>query len=166
MRPAGICYTEARRTEKVRRSLGPGLTVVGVAMASIEWQDDFNINVRELDAQHHMMALLVNRLHRAVADRQGQEAVGEILEQLVEHTRAHFRTEEGLMLEHGYPEYATHMREHKDLLDQLETVRRKVTGGTGPAFAAGADFSSDWVMVHLLGSDRKLGAFLNRKNVF
>jgi len=46
-------------------------------MTNIEWLDDFNINVRELDAQHQTMAGLVNRLHRAVEDREGRAAVGE-----------------------------------------------------------------------------------------
>ena len=135
-------------------------------MTSIEWRDDFNINVRELDAQHRTMAGLVNRLHRAVDDHEAPEAVGAILAQLVECTRDHFATEERMMLEHGYPEYGAHMREHQDLLEQLETLRRKVSGGAGPVFAAGADFSSDWVMVHLLGSDKRFGDFLNRKNVY
>jgi hemerythrin len=135
-------------------------------MANIEWRDDFHINVSTLDAQHRTMAELVNRLHRAVADRQAHHAIGAILTELIECTREHFETEERMMLEHGYPEYGAHMREHRDLMEQLETVRRKVTGGSGPVFAAAADFSSDWVMVHLLGSDKKLGAFLNRKNVF
>jgi len=135
-------------------------------MANIEWRDNFNINVSKLDAQHQAMAELVNRLHRAVADREGPDAIGAILTQLVECTRDHFETEERMMLEHGYPEYRAHMREHRDLMDQLEAVRRKVTGGSGPVFAAAADFSTDWVMVHVLGSDKKLGAFLNRKNVF
>lgn len=135
-------------------------------MASIEWRDDFNINVRELDAQHRTMAESVNRLHQAVADGLGQEAVGAILIELVECTRDHFATEERMMLEHGYPEYGAHVREHTDLMEQLETVRRKVMGGSGPVFAGADDFSSDWVMVHVSGSDKKLGAFLNRKNVF
>ena len=135
-------------------------------MASIDWRDEYNINVRQLDGQHRQMAALANRLHRAVEDGEGAEAASETLEQLIELTRGHFQTEERLMLEYGYPEYAAHMREHQDLLEQLEVLRRKVTGGAVLVFAAGADFSSDWVMVHLLGSDRNLGAFLNRKNVY
>jgi len=135
-------------------------------MAKLEWRDDYNINVRELDAQHRTMAESVNRLHTAVERHADQETVGAILDELVECTREHFATEERMMLEHGYPEYGAHMREHRDLMEQLETVRRRVTGGSGPVFSAAADFSSDWVMVHVLGSDKKLGAFLNRKNVF
>ena len=135
-------------------------------MANIEWLDDFNINVRELDAQHRTMAGLVNRLHRAVEDREGRAAVAAILAELVECTREHFEMEERMMLEHGYPEYSAHTREHRELMGQLETVRRKVTEGTGLVFAQGADFSSDWIMVHLLDSDKKLGVFLNRKNVY
>jgi len=135
-------------------------------MGSIDWRDDFNINVRQLDDQHRQMAVLVNRLHRAAETRERPEAVSEVLEQLIDLTRAHFDNEERLMLEYGYPEYGTHMREHHDLLEQLAALRRKVEGGAGLAFAAGSDFSSDWVMVHLLGSDKKLGVFLNRKNVY
>jgi hemerythrin len=135
-------------------------------MASIEWREDFNINVRQLDQQHREMAELANRLDRAANERQARESIRRILEELIAVTRVHFDTEERLMLEYGYPEYSAHAKEHQQLMEQLHAVQRKVDAGANLVFAAGADFSRDWVMVHLLGSDKKLGEFLNRKHVY
>ena len=135
-------------------------------MQTIEWRDDFNINVAELDHQHQRLAELVNELHRAVTGGQDAREVGGILKRLLAFTRSHFETEERLMLEFDYPDFQAHKNEHDDLLDQLECVARKISGGHGPVFAPEVDVSSDWVMVHMLGFDKPLGDYLNGRDVY
>ena len=134
-------------------------------MKTIEWRDEFNINVDEIDRQHRRMAELVNELHRAAIEKEDASVVSGVLDELLAYTRHHFKTEERLMLEHEYPDYQAHKNEHDDLLDKLECVVRKISGGHGPVFAAEVDVSADWVMVHMLGYDKPLGAYLNSKSV-
>ena len=134
-------------------------------MSTIVWRDEYNINVAELDAQHRRIAELVNALHEVVSTQQGKADVVVALQALIEYTRMHFRTEERLMQEYEYSEMEAHRQEHKDLLRQLDFIAHKLTGGVGPVFSADLDVSGDWVMIHLLGSDKRLGLFLNSREV-
>jgi len=134
-------------------------------MKTIEWRDEFNINVAEIDRQHRHMAGLVNELHRAATSGQDASFVGGVLDELVAYTRDHFKTAERLMQEHDYPDYRAHKNEHDALLCKLECIARRISSGHGPVFAAEVDISADWVMVHMLGYDKPLGEYLNRRSV-
>lgn len=134
----------------------------------IDWKDDYSINVAEVDSQHKEMVDIVNQIHEAAMSGEDMDTLNKILNHLLEYTRFHFKTEEKLMLEHDYFNYASHKREHNELIQQLETTVRNISEGSVLQFSAISDFdiADDWMMTHLLGSDKALGAFLNSSNVF
>lgn len=135
-------------------------------MPTLKWKTEFNVNVRQIDEQHERLAGLVDRLGQAGLDRSDIGAVQRILTELIEFTREHFATEERLMLKHAYPGYSEHKAEHELLLDKLIVLQKEVAGGWRPSFHPERDVSTDWVMLHVNGPDRRLGVFLNGKGVY
>jgi hemerythrin len=130
-------------------------------MTSLNWSDEYHINVEEIDEQHRQMADLVEELHLAVENGADPDTLKHILRSLIDHTREHFATEEDLMDQHGYPKARIHKAEHESLLKQLDIVQQSLVGGKIPAFCKNVDISSDWMMVHVTNSDSELGKFLN-----
>jgi hemerythrin len=135
-------------------------------MPPLPWKEEYQINVRVIDAQHRRLAALVGEVHDHVAAGRPAETVGEVLDELVRFTRLHFATEEELMLKYGFPHYAEHRAEHKGLLHQLETLRAAQRGSTPVGFGDEGDIGGDWVLQHLLDLDAELGVFLNERGVF
>ena len=135
-------------------------------MPIVTWSEEFSINVKEIDTQHQKLLELVNNLHSSVEARIDKHVLEGMLIELVEFTRMHFSTEEGFMREHGYPDSATHINEHRLLLEHMDQLVKAVSGGRYPTFYSDYDVSSDWALIHISESDKRLGAFLNTKNVF
>ena len=135
-------------------------------MPILSWRDEFNVNVKKIDAQHQKMLDLVNNLHTSVEACIDKEELKNLLIELVEFTSNHFSTEEKLMKEYAYPAYAKHHREHRILIQHMNQLVAAVSDGKSPTFYSDYDVSSDWALVHITEYDKDLGAFLNSKDVY
>jgi hemerythrin len=135
-------------------------------MALIDWSDEHNVNVREIDDQHRQLVALVNHLHEAMKLRGGRDTIGRRLRDLILHTRIHFSTEERLMSENSYPDYLRHKAEHDELLRRVVDLDRQVReGDLLMSFAVALDLRA-WAIGHITFSDKPLGVFLNGQGVF
>jgi len=135
-------------------------------MALLSWQDDYNINVAQIDDQHRQMLGIARDLHVAVREQRSKAALLKILDRLTEFSHMHFAFEETLMVEHSYPELKTHQEEHAALMQQLEVFRQSLENGRLLQLSPTTDITDDWVLAHVDGADRKLGEFLNKQQVF
>jgi hemerythrin-like metal-binding protein len=121
--------------------------------------------IREIDAEHEAIVRCVNELHAGMLARVGREALNERLEALVTCTEAHFRTEEALMREHGYPDYTKHKLEHEKLIAHVVDLEHQLRrGDTLVSFAIALDLKN-WASIHIDRSDQPLGEFLRARGV-
>ena len=135
-------------------------------MPIVEWCDEFNVNVEEIDVQHQKLLELVNNLHSAVEACSDKNDLQNMLVELADFTHIHFLTEEKLMEEYEYPELVEHHREHRILLRHMNDLVLAVSSGRHPTFYSDYDVSTDWALIHLAEHDKGLGAFLNSKGVY
>jgi hemerythrin len=63
-------------------------------MATVQWKDEYIINVEDIDIQHQTMVKLVNNLHSSVEARKNKSEHERLLIELVEYTHMHLSTEE------------------------------------------------------------------------
>ena len=57
-------------------------------MAYFEWGPDLEIDHGPIDADHRQLVELVNELHTATSQGQGQEVVASVMERLISYTLA------------------------------------------------------------------------------
>ena len=82
-------------------------------MTFMPWTSDLELGVAEIDRQHQWLVQLTNDLHDELSQAQPRrEAIGEVLEGLVDYTHNHFIVEEVLFQQHGYPDTPAHKAEH------------------------------------------------------
>jgi hemerythrin len=122
--------------------------------------------VAKIDDQHRTLAELAGRLHEALGSQQPVKQVLAALNELTSYTRMHFATEEDLMVEYGYPDYAAHRAAHREVLTQLQALSAHLRERISVRFDARGDIDDDWVTRHLLERDVELGRFLNSRGVF
>ncbi len=134
-------------------------------MALIQWKDDYSVNIAEIDKQHKALIDLINRLHAAILSGKANEALGEILTDLVYYTVYHFETEEKFFDEFDYPESESHKQKHKDLVQQVAAVQKNHNDGEKVLTMDVMNFLRDWLQEHILGTDKKFGPYLNSKGV-
>lgn len=132
-------------------------------MAFVNWSPNLSVGIDFMDADHQQSIVLLTELQELVASDQPRAAVIEKLDELIEFSEQHFRLEERLMKQNNYREFAQHQAIHKKLLQQTADLReRLVTGATdiGPEVM---DFLKDWLIRHILESDKHFGGFLEGK---
>ena len=129
------------------------------------WSDTYSVNIGVIDMKHKNLVKIINDLHQAMVEGNGREQLGKILTSLISYTRAHFKTEEVFMESHRYPGWAKHKSEHdqltKSVLDLQSKFQRNGVGLTVETL----DFLKDWLIRHILGTDRQYAPFLNSKGV-
>ncbi len=134
-------------------------------MAFIDWNDKFNINIKEVDAQHKKLVIMINELHDAMKAGRGSDVTGKILSGLIQYVGTHFATEERLMSAHNYPGYQAHKAEHQKFSQKASELQKEFQKGVPVLTVELFSFLKDWLQVHILNADKKFGPFLNNKGV-
>lgn len=134
-------------------------------MALIQWNDEYSVRVKEIDQQHMKLVELINELHRAMKEARGKEVVGKILTDLISYTKFHFTAEERLMKLNNYPDYLNHKLEHENLTQKVLAYRDQYAEGKLSLPIEVIQFLKDWLLKHILGSDKKYSPYLADKPV-
>ncbi len=130
-----------------------------------QWNDNLAVGIAEIDEQH---MILVHTLGEAAA-RPSEEWTPEALEQvtrdLLAYALYHFETEERLMDQYGYaqaaPEDAArHLDEHRAFSAEVVATRDRLKAGQTVSVEEMVAFMNNWLVNHILTTDRKLGMFL------
>lgn len=134
-------------------------------MALITWASMLSVGVKEIDEQHKKLVELINQLNDAMLAGKGREALGRILGELASYTQYHFSTEERLMTQHKYEESPQHKEQHKALIKQVGDFKAQFESGSAMISVELMNFLRDWLTNHILKTDKKFGAALNKLGV-
>lgn len=129
-------------------------------MAFFEWADDFVIDKGPIDADHLQLVELVNELHTATTQGTGHAVVGGIIERLIGYTRQHFAREEQIMASAKFPGLVDHQAGHRQIIRQIEDLKRKHDAGSITVASQLSTLLRDWLSVHIRRSDKELLFFL------
>lgn len=132
-------------------------------MAFMDWGPELSVGFEEIDNDHKKLIELLNSLSDAVAMALEDAVVGQFLEDLLSYTMWHFRHEEQLMQTHGYPEFLEHETQHGKLAETVADLQRRYREAGQDVAAEAMSFTKAWLTNHVLGTDRKLGAFLSAR---
>ncbi|MCL4538924.1 MAG: bacteriohemerythrin [Bacteroidetes bacterium] len=134
-------------------------------MPLIEWNEKLSVNIRAIDDQHKKWINILNELHGAMKAGKGRDAVGNVLDELVEYTKVHFASEEKLMKSNGYPLFAGHKKLHEDMVKEVEILRSRYSSGAAGLTIEVMQFLKNWLSEHIIGTDKNYGPYLNGKGV-
>jgi hemerythrin-like metal-binding protein len=141
------------------------MSTAAVRTGAIAWSSSLEVGVRVIDAQHMRLVAMINNLHDAVLFGGGRREAIRILEELLGYTQHHFAMEERLMEQHAYPGLSVHRREHATLAAGVQEFQRRYESGGTQDSQELQEFLRGWLVHHLMGPDRHLGAFLVKQGV-
>lgn len=134
-------------------------------MPYISWSPLFSVDVPRFDAQHRELLDLTNRFHDALMSGLGAAHAYAALNGLVRYAESHFADEERAMETHRYPERLRHAREHAQLVREVFELNERLQGGSEEAPEEIMEFLRDWLLQHVLQSDRKYGPFFQGRDL-
>lgn len=118
----------------------------------MEWDDRFSVGIKEIDQQHKILLDYFALLHDAIEGGGRWSDVHFPLVQLKEYAHIHFMMEEALMGMSDYPGTQEHIEAHRKIIQQLEELEQKSLHKN--LKVQDADFLRDWLMGHMLKTDR------------
>jgi hemerythrin len=95
-------------------------------MSLIEWNDEFDLGVEEVDNDHRALVGLINALHDAMSTGTGRGDVVGGLREIYTLVSEHFAREEAYMRDTRYMAYSEHKEDHEVLLDDLQEIIEQV----------------------------------------
>lgn len=131
-------------------------------MAQIEWKESYEIGVPSVDEQHRKLVAITNQLYEAHHNQTGNLIIHDILEQLVIYTKEHF-TDEEKNFDFGYQDAEKHRKEHREFVAELDSLLTDARRKNLMIPYKTLDFLKDWLINHILGTDKELGYYLRKK---
>lgn len=141
-------------------------------MASVQepliWTDKYATGVVEIDEQHMILVHTLNEASEKLAEDASIEQLERITQDLLAYALYHFETEEILMRDFGYEESspeeaATHLEQHRGFSAKVVEVRDGLKSGNPVAPADLLAFLNQWLINHILNTDKHLGAFITAR---
>ena len=134
-------------------------------MAILEWSEGLELGIKSIDIQHKRLVGYINQLHDAMEQNEGNEAVGMILDRMVDYTASHFGYEEKLFQLHNYPGDDDHVALHMDLVNQVVDFQIKFKNNEAQLSEELMAFLKKWLTEHILIEDKKYVPFLVERGV-
>ena len=132
-------------------------------MSLVEWCEQFETGHPLVDHQHQSLFGLMNELDQALTDGASEEALWVRLLRLHELTREHFRGEERLMQELGFPDLPAHRAEHTKILLNGERLMEQYRRGQLRLAEALPGRLHGWGIKHILEDDQRMATFIRQQ---
>ncbi len=124
-------------------------------MDTLKWNDSYSVGDAHLDEQHKGLIQLINRLG-------GGASVPVVLDELQTYVDEHFRDEERMMEDAGYPDLTAHKLQHAAFEEWLEASRQACRSGevVGLLRDSISSYLKTWLINHILVSDKAYSSHL------
>lgn len=132
-------------------------------MKLIEWKDEYDLEIAEIDDQHRHLCNLINILIHAQNLNKGNDVLKDTIVELVNYTQTHFKDEEAHMLRNSYPNYKKHQKMHQMMIDQIIAFLQSYKAGKTLTPDQILDFMLNWFLKHVTRQDKEYGQFLKEK---
>ena len=124
---------------------------------------DFNQQSNDrTDGEHQIQLEMLSALCRAVRANTPATELGEILQQLVAYSEAHFMSEELLMRLNSYDDYEDHVSDHVRMLDALDEIAAAQASGKSVLVSDKAESILIFITKHIATRDQRFADFLLR----
>ena len=122
-------------------------------MDKIVFGKDLMLGVETIDRQHARLVELINSLIEMKTFKSSRQETGEVLDELASYIFEHFRDEEKMMLEVGYPDLEAHRDLHADFVRQVMSFNKQFRSGDKELDNQMLTFLSLWLVEHIKGED-------------
>lgn len=115
--------------------------------------------ISDIDEQHSVMEDCLSDLRRLLDGPCDSNTLLGSLEALSSYAEWHFTFEERLLERNKYPNRLEHIAEHRAIIGQLNSMRRKIGAGSKDV-ASLVSIISHWIVDHINHEDLKSAHFL------
>jgi hemerythrin-like metal-binding protein len=132
-------------------------------MDLIVWRETYETGNVRVDNQHKHLVELINELFNHLNSKDKDEKLKLIFTELYEYTANHFLMEEEIMQEHKYTGFLDHKEEHIKFVATVKEFKDRYFKGQAKINFELLNFLKDWLIKHILGTDKTTFAALKSR---
>ena len=128
----------------------------------MEWQKDYELGHDKIDLEHRVFFDLVKSVGSALDRGDSKDRIRRLIAETAKYADFHFLSEENIMIDVGYPDFADHHKIHQELMQSLnrcivnfevseESTRDLVT------------FLTNWFVKHTTNEDLKVAKYIKQQ---
>ena len=139
---------------------------VSVASVNLSWKCDWESGHKQIDEQHQELVKQGDLLIHMSLSNAGYEKILHQLEIVLNHIVEHFKSEEQILMDIGYPDYETHATIHKNLVQQALKLKENYQNGELKSSAFFSFIVDEIVIGHMIEKDKEFFPYIpNSKKV-
>lgn len=132
---------------------------------AIQWELSMSVGIEKIDKQHQYFVSLLNELYVAIEKKSIKKDLTKIIKRLDSYAHTHFETEEKILNKYNYPFLEEHIKEHNNLLAQLEGFEAVLPKEPLKYAFDLADFLENWLVQHLEVQDGRYAKYFKEKGI-
>lgn len=124
----------------------------------LQWDNQYELGINAIDEQHKELFGIISKLSDlltiSTTDDDIYDEMVEIIESITSYTIYHFRYEEDLFMKLNYLDTNQHMKEHRLLIEEIESLDLQAVDEDQITFGKKIlKKLISWVFNHIAGSD-------------
>jgi hemerythrin-like metal-binding protein len=131
----------------------------------VDWSENYSVGISEIDEQHKKLVDIINDLFDAFLKQESQKIIGKIIEDLVEYTIYHFKSEEQFFEKHHYSGTEAHIAEHDAFTEQIRKFSEEFNAGKVTVSDEVMTYLKEWLIKHIIGSDKRYSYDFKRRGI-
>jgi hemerythrin len=123
-------------------------------MELVQWQEDYSVQIDEIDAQHKKFLAIINKL--ADVEPANRDGLGIALDDLLDYATYHFSTEERVVAKRVQPaEMEEHRKRHQVFINRMVLLKQDYNRGREIDPNEVFDWAGNWLIHHILRRDKR-----------
>lgn len=124
-------------------------------MICIEWIDQFNIGVHEIDEQHKELIGIMNKICTSINEGKASEVIDEALQEMQNYAMTHFALEEKYFNEFHYEKTEAHKAWHRSFSEKVKELLEQMKHDKESVSIDAISFLGGWFIDHTQTFDRE-----------
>lgn len=134
-------------------------------MAIFKWNESLSVNINSIDDQHKLLFDMINDFYDDLGKVSPKELISDLIVKMKNYTESHFGHEEKYFIQYNYPDYESHIKEHREFIAKISEIEKKIISGKMVMTMEVTGFLRDWLKNHIQVCDQKYSDFLISRGV-
>lgn len=131
----------------------------------ILWSNSYSVGINTIDSQHKKLVDIINSLYESFVDQTAAQKLEPILNELIDYSQYHFKTEEDLFHDYDYPKKNVHISKHQGFIKKINEFHFKVVQEKVNITYQLMNFLRNWLLDHIQSEDQEYSVFLRSKGI-
>ncbi len=134
-------------------------------MSFFQWEQRYEFGFESIDEDHKVLVGLINELFESISKGEGNSVIQSIVARLDDDGKSHFKREEFYMQSINYSETPNHVSQHNEFIKRIDGFVEKLDAGINSISVEVITFLRDWLINHILHTDKKFVMELMKHNL-